>query len=183
MAGESRQPCCLWSRSGLEHRNDVTSRVGSSAGWSGRISGPGRGAPRSTRRRLQGGEARTGLERRALPDNGHAERTASSKRYFYLVFPGEPGRSAILSIPSQREREAAKPCPPDLPPPDRFAVVLPQRGKMKRANLIFPLWGRSAEGAEGASDGQAIGKPPTPPQSREQVFGEKRSWVSRARPV
>ncbi|PTT05508.1 hypothetical protein DBR10_15625 [Caulobacter sp. HMWF025] len=43
MAGESCQPCRVWRRSAVDHRNDVTAGVGRAAGRFGRTGSPDRG--------------------------------------------------------------------------------------------------------------------------------------------
>jgi len=41
-----------------------------------------------------------------------------------------PAASRLPPDFSEQSREGESPCPPDLPPTDRFAVVFPRRGKM-----------------------------------------------------
>ncbi|GGL42611.1 hypothetical protein GCM10010983_44810 [Caulobacter rhizosphaerae] len=95
----------LWSRSGLEHKNDVARGLIEQQAGGDALAVRDRGSLTwPARRRLQGGEAPTGLSAAALPDNDRAERSGFVENGYYSNTPDDVRRSASLSIPSARDR-------------------------------------------------------------------------------
>ena len=73
----------LWSRSGLEHKNDVARGLAEQQAGGDALAVRDRGSLTwPARRRLQGGEAPTGLSAAALPDNDRAERSGFVETVF-----------------------------------------------------------------------------------------------------
>ena len=87
---------------------------------------------------------------RTRTHNDGAERSASSKRYLFKELRTSSGAPRPFPRPSQREREAETPRVNTCPHLTASRSVRPRRGRIPAAPF-FPLRGRSAEGAEGAS--------------------------------
>ena len=72
--------------------------------------------------------------------NGHAERTASSKRY---LKHNHPDVVRTLRDPFHHPRSLWREVADTCPLRTAIAVVFPRRGKMKGGDLIFPLRGKT----------------------------------------
>ena len=135
-ASGQHQTSRLWSRSGLEHKNDVA------RGLTWRQAGGDALAVRDrvsltwpARRRLQGGEARTGFSAAGFRITTARSDRASSKRLLLK----HSGRCPALRVPfhqlSERSREGATPCPLPRPAQPQSVTTFHSETRPSLSNL------------------------------------------------